>query len=147
MESIEIICLIKYKDMKMNKLNKLAVLASGMLFLASCGGATKVSDSSASGAQTGAVQEQGIAPQPKAGETIIVDVRTVAEWENDGHANCSVNIPLDQLEARMSELKKEQKVVLVCRSGNRAGTAKQMLEGAGFTQVENKGAWQNIECK
>lgn len=133
--------------MKMNKLNKLAVLASGMLFLASCGGATKVADSSASGSQTAAVKELGTAPQPKAGKTIIVDVRTVAEWENDGHANCSVNIPLDQLEARMSELKKDQKVVLVCRSGNRAGTAKQMLEGAGFTQVENKGAWQNIECK
>jgi len=133
--------------MKMNKLNKLVVLASGMLFLAACGGATKVADSSASGSQTAAVQEQGTALQPKAGETIIVDVRTVGEWDNDGHANCSVNIPLDQLEARMGELKKDQKVVLVCRSGGRAGTAKQMLEGAGFTQVENKGAWQNIECK
>jgi len=127
--------------MKMNKLNKLVVLASGMLFLAACGGATKVADSSASGSQTAAVQEQGTAPQPKAGETIIVDVRTVGEWDNDGHANCSVNIPLDQLEARMGELKKDQKVVLVCRSGRRAGNAKEKLESAGFTQVENKGAW------
>ena len=101
--------------MKMNKLNKLVVLASGMLFLAACGGATKVADSAASGSQTAAVQEQGTAPQPKAGETIVVDVRTVGEWDNDGHANCSVNIPLDQLEARMGELKKDQKVVLVCR--------------------------------
>ena len=74
--------------MKMNKLNKLAVLASGMLFLTSCGGATKVADSAASGSQTAAVQEQGTALQPKAGETIIVDVRTVGEWDNDGHANC-----------------------------------------------------------
>lgn len=133
--------------MKLNKLNKLAVLASGMLFLASCGGATKVADSSASGLQTSAIQSQGTVPQPKAGETIIVDVRTVREWDNDGHANCTVNIPLDQLESRVGELKKDQKVVLVCRSGGRAGTAKEMLEGAGFTQVENKGAWQNIECK
>lgn len=144
MGSIEIVCLIKYKDMK---LNKLAVLATAVLCLASCGGATKVADSSASGSQTAAVQEQSTAPKLKSGEAIVVDVRTVAEWENDGHANCSVNIPLDQLEARMGELKKDQKVVLVCRSGNRAGTAKQMLEGAGFAKVENKGAWQNIECK
>jgi rhodanese-related sulfurtransferase len=93
------------------------------------------------------VQEQTMVPQPKAGGTIFVDVRTVEEWNNDGHANCSINIPLDQLEARMGELKKDQKVVLVCRSGKRAGTAKELLEGAGFTQVENSGAWQNITCQ
>lgn len=123
------------------------MLAVGALFLVSCGGATKVADATAAGSQGASVQEQATVPQPKAGETVIVDVRTVAEWENDGHANCTVNIPLDQLESRMGELKKDQKVVLVCRSGNRAGTAKQLLENAGFTQVENKGAWQNIDCK
>ena len=133
--------------MKMNKSNNLAVLALGLMLLASCGGATKVADSAATGTQTAAVQEQGTVPQPKAGGTIFVDVRTVEEWNNDGHANCSINIPLDQLEARMGELKKDQKVVLVCRSGKRAGTAKQLLESAGFTQVENSGAWQNIECR
>lgn len=117
------------------------------MLLASCGGATKVADSAASGTQTAAVQEQGTVPQPKAGGPIFVDVRTVEEWNNDGHANCSINIPLDQLEARMGELKKDQKVVLVCRSGKRAGTAKELLEGAGFTQVENSGAWQNITCQ
>ena len=127
-------------------MNKLAMLAVGALFLVSCGGATKVADATGSGSQTASVQEQATVPQPRAGETVIVDVRTVAEWENDGHANCTVNIPLDQLESRMGELKKDQKVVLVCRSGNRAGTAKQLLESAGFTQVENKGAWQNIDC-
>lgn len=122
-------------------------LAVVIMLMASCGGATKVADSATGSSTSTAVQSQSTVPQPKAGETIIVDVRTVSEWENDGHANCSVNIPLDQLESRMGELKKDQKVVLVCRSGNRAGTAKQLLEGAGFTQVENKGAWQNIECK
>jgi hydroxyacylglutathione hydrolase len=133
--------------MKKNQINKLAGLVAGVLLLASCGGATKVADATAVGSQGASVQEQATVPQPKAGETVIVDVRTVAEWENDGHANCTVNIPLDQLESRMGELKKDQKVVLVCRSGNRAGTAKQLLESAGFTQVENKGAWQNIDCK
>lgn len=133
--------------MKKNQINKLAGLVAGVLLLASCGGATKVADATAVGSQGASVQEEATVPQPKAGETVIVDVRTVAEWENDGHANCTVNIPLDQLESRMGELKKDQKVVLVCRSGNRAGTAKQLLESAGFTQVENKGAWQNIDCK
>lgn len=78
---------------------------------------------------------------------IIVDVRSTEEWNFDGHANCSVNIPLDSLESKVEELKKYNKVVLVCRSGSRASYAKSFLESAGFANVENKGAWQNISCK
>lgn len=138
---------MKMKTSQLNTMGAIAFFATAMLLLTACGGATKVADAGAGVSGSTAVESNGTVPQPKAGETIIVDVRTVAEWENDGHANCSVNIPLDQLEARMGELKKDQKIVLVCRSGGRAGTAKQMLEGAGFTQLENKGAWQNIDCK
>jgi rhodanese-related sulfurtransferase len=140
---------MKMKTSQLNTMGAIAIVffASAMLLLTACGGATKVADAGAGVSGSTAVESNGTVPQPKAGETIIVDVRTVAEWENDGHANCSVNIPLDQLESRMGELKKDQKVVLVCRSGNRAGRAKELLESVGFTQVENKGAWQNIECK
>jgi rhodanese-related sulfurtransferase len=138
---------MKMKTSQLNTMGAIVFFASAMLLLTACGGATKVADAGAGVSGSTAVESNGTVPQPKAGETVIVDVRTVAEWENDGHANCSVNIPLDQLEARMGELKKDQKIVLVCRSGGRAGTAKQMLEGAGFTQLENKGAWQNIDCK
>ncbi len=80
-------------------------------------------------------------------KTIIVDVRTVEEWENDGHANCSVNYPLAGLDKKIETLKAYDKIVIVCRSGSRAGVAKEMLEQAGFKNVENKGAWQNIDCK
>jgi rhodanese-related sulfurtransferase len=78
--------------------------------------------------------------------SIIVDVRTVEEWNGDGHANCSVNIPLSDLSTKIEELKKYQSVTLVCRSGNRANTAKSMLEEAGIQNVTNLGAWQNIQC-
>lgn len=77
---------------------------------------------------------------------IIVDVRTPEEWEFDGHAECSVNYPLDQLQSHIEELKKYEEVVLVCRSGNRAGMAKRMLEGEGCKHVENLGPWQNVAC-
>ena len=79
---------------------------------------------------------------------IIVDVRTVEEWNNDGHADCSVNYPLDQFENKIEELKKYDKVVLECRSGNRAGVAKNLLQKAGYTkEIENLGPWQNVTCK
>lgn len=77
---------------------------------------------------------------------IIVDVRTPEEWEYDGHANCSVNYPLDQIQNKIEELKKYDHVVLVCRSGGRAGSAKRLLESAGIKNVENLGPWQNVTC-
>jgi rhodanese-related sulfurtransferase len=78
--------------------------------------------------------------------SITIDVRTPNEWQNDGHADCSVNIPLDQLASKIEELKAYDKIVVVCRSGARAGSAKNMLEGAGIKQVENLGPWQNVNC-
>lgn len=77
--------------------------------------------------------------------TIIVDVRTVEEW-NEGHAPCSVNYPLDQVLSKAEELKQYDKVVLVCRSGARAGNAKMQLEGLGVKNIENLGPWQNVKC-
>lgn len=78
---------------------------------------------------------------------IIVDVRTVEEWNGDGHADCSVNYPLDQFESKIEELKKFDKVIIVCRSGNRAGIAKAQLQAAGYTkEIENLGPWQNVNC-
>ena len=80
-------------------------------------------------------------------ESIIVDVRTTEEWQQDGHADCSVNYPLNQLESKIDELKEYKNVTLVCRSGNRAEQAKQMLKSKGYLHAENKGAWQNITCE
>lgn len=80
-------------------------------------------------------------------KTIIVDVRTNAEWIDDGHANCSVNYPLDELDTKIESLKMYKKIIVVCRSGNRAGIAKEILEKAGMKNIENGGAWQNITCK
>lgn len=79
---------------------------------------------------------------------IIVDVRSVEEWNEDGHADCSVNYPLDQFQGKIEELKKYDKVIIVCRSGNRAGIAKAQLQAAGYTkEIENLGPWQNVTCK
>lgn len=87
------------------------------------------------------------ATKPSAKE-IIVDVRTVEEWNEDGHADCSVNYPLDQFAGKIEELKKYNKIILVCRSGNRAGIAKDQLRKAGYTkEIENLGSWKNITCK
>lgn len=80
-------------------------------------------------------------------KTIVVDVRTADEWNNDGHAACAVNYPLDELAGKTDTLKTFGKIEVVCRSGHRAAMAKEMLEKAGIRNVENKGSWENISCK
>ena len=81
-----------------------------------------------------------------ADKEIIVDVRTHEEWIEDGHAVCAVNFPLDELTNHIDTLKQFKKVVLVCRSGNRAEQAKNMLKDEGLDNIENGGAWTNSIC-
>jgi phage shock protein E len=77
---------------------------------------------------------------------IVVDVRTPAEYKG-GHIRGSVNMPLDSLRGRVSELKKKGKpVITCCRSGARSGMAVSILKAAGI-ECYNGGAWDKLESK
>ena len=71
---------------------------------------------------------------------LVVDVRTVGEFSGE-HYNGALNIPVDEVQRRISEFgnNKDREIILYCRSGGRAGSAKQMLESAGFKKVTNAG--------
>lgn len=64
----------------------------------------------------------------------FLDVRTQEEWD-DFHAPNSTLIPLDQLEGRLGELPTGEQIVVVCRSGNRSATGRDILLDNGFTGV------------
>lgn len=64
----------------------------------------------------------------------ILDVRQPEEW-NEAHIPDSTLIPLDQLPKRVSELPKDQEIVVVCRSGNRSAQGRDILLEAGFANV------------
>lgn len=66
--------------------------------------------------------------------TFILDVRTPAEW-NEGHVPGAMLIPLDELESRLAELPQDEDIVVICRSGNRSATARDILLDAGFSAV------------
>lgn len=71
---------------------------------------------------------------------LLVDVRTPKEFST-GHIDGAVNIPLQGLDQRLGELgAKDRAIVLYCRSGNRSGRARRMLESAGFRSVHDLGA-------
>lgn len=69
-------------------------------------------------------------------DTQFVDVRTVEEVA-DGTLPGAVNVPLDELSARVGDLDPQRRVVLLCRSGNRSGQAAEFLDAAGFVDVYN----------
>jgi len=71
----------------------------------------------------------------------IVDVRTVAEFENK-HIPNAINVPLDSLRERLDELSREREVWVVCGVGQRAYNATRILQQHGFHVKNLSGGMQ-----
>ncbi len=74
----------------------------------------------------------------------LVDVRTPQEFAA-GHIKGSVNIPLDRVSSQIAKFKGKDAIVVFCRSGNRSGEAKRILEKNGIQNVYNGGSWGNVK--
>lgn len=66
----------------------------------------------------------------------LVDVRTKEEFES-GSVKGAVNIPLLDIENRIKEFEGKPHVIVFCRSGHRAGIAKNTLENNNIKNVTN----------
>lgn len=69
---------------------------------------------------------------------LLIDVRTPEEYAA-GFITGSVNIPLQALEARLSEVPKGIPIVVYCRSGNRSAEAATILTNNGYGEVYDLG--------
>lgn len=73
----------------------------------------------------------------------VVDVRTTSEFMG-GNVAGSINIPLQEIQQRMDELKDlNQPLVLCCASGNRSDQATQFLSQQGI-ECCNGGSWLDV---
>jgi phage shock protein E len=71
---------------------------------------------------------------------LLVDVRSPEEFAS-GHLPGAVNLPVQELDARLGELgPNDRPLVLYCRSGNRSARAAATLTRAGHKDVHNLGA-------
>lgn len=93
--------------------------------------------------------------------TILLDVRTAEEFngtaeEKFGRLKGAINIPIQELESRMDELKKykNKEIIVYCSHSHRSPRASYMLTRNGFTNVANMqggmSVWddevKNAEC-
>lgn len=69
---------------------------------------------------------------------VILDVRMPGELKAPpGQIEGAVNIPLQELPGRYNELKPDDKIVVVCRSGGRSAQGSQFLASKGFRHIYN----------
>ena len=69
---------------------------------------------------------------------LLVDVRSTQEFA-DGHVDGAVNIEWDKTDELIAAIgnDKQRQVVFYCRSGGRAGKAKEAMEDKGYEHVFN----------
>src|SRR4051812_30754919 len=73
---------------------------------------------------------------------ILLDVRNADEWEA-GHAPTAQWIPLPELERARFKLRRNRRIVCVCRSGQRSARATEALQGWGFEAANMAGGMKD----
>jgi len=89
--------------------------------------------------------DQGIGPQ-EAGNLLnssaaMLDVREPSEW-HAGHVPEALHVPLGELESNLGRLPRDQRLVVICRSGHRSAKATALLSRFGFDAVNLSGGIQ-----
>ena len=71
----------------------------------------------------------------------LIDVRTVEEFEDDGHIEGSINVPLHNVPTDFTKVvpDKNTKIFIICYSGARASDATAYVKRLGYTDVHNIG--------
>lgn len=125
-------------------LRRLTALALVALFFAGSGCAANPPAAAEPAADSAAKVNTPISPaeyQSQFGvdaDHILLDVRTPEEFAS-GHIPGAVNIAVDQLPQRLSEVPQDRPVVVYCHSGNRSGQAAQILDRTGYAQIYDLG--------
>jgi rhodanese-related sulfurtransferase len=128
-----------------------ALLLAAVTSIAAC--ATVVAPPAASPAASAATTAGAVAALPlevvvaeasalRDGGALILDVREPDEWVA-GHIPDATLIPLGELAGRVAEVPTDRQVVVVCRSGNRSASGRDILLAAGHPGVTSMAGGMN----
>ncbi|MDP8039987.1 MULTISPECIES: rhodanese-like domain-containing protein [Pasteurellaceae] len=78
-------------------------------------------------------------------KAVWVDVRTPYEWDK-GHLKNAVLIPYNEIATKIQTVVKDRKqlINLYCGSGRRAEVARETLVRMGYTNVQNRGRYEQL---
>jgi len=82
---------------------------------------------------------------PRDGSVTLLDTRTSGEYSR-GHGEGFVNIPVDELRERISEIEPGKPVYVMCQSGLRSYIASRILEGNGFEAFNFSGGFRYYDA-
>lgn len=74
---------------------------------------------------------------------MLVDVRSAGEFA-EGSVPGAVNIPVEAIASNINRFKNKNHIIVFCRSGNRSGMAKTILQQNGINAVTNGGTWKDV---
>ena len=74
------------------------------------------------------------------GGAVLVDVRTAGEFRR-GHIEGAINIPIDEIRDRMSEIPKDKTILLYCLTGVRSYFVYRILAQLGYRAVNFSGGY------
>ena len=76
---------------------------------------------------------------------VIIDVRTIDEWNKDGNIEGAVNVPFNDFFASLDQIPadKDARIVVLCASGHRGSMIMMALRLMGYTDVVNLGGGLN----
>lgn len=121
---------------------KFAVLVV-LTILTACGATTTISNTTSTSKEITVAQLKNMLDQNE--NFLLLDVRTSAEFLQDGRVAQSTLIPLQELEQRLNELPTDKPIVCICRSGNRSAAACDLLRSRGYEAINVAGgirAWK-----
>ena len=77
--------------------------------------------------------------------SVMIDVRTDEEWRA-GYIEGAIHIPLSEIKENIENyaISKDEEILLYCRSGNRSGRAKVILDELGYTNTTNIGGIEGV---
>jgi rhodanese-related sulfurtransferase len=116
---------------------------------ATCFGACSRSESPPPAPTASTSKDPAAARTLVAAGAIVIDVRTAEEYA-EAHLPQAINIPVQDLPNRMTEVEKlvagdkARSIVVYCAAGSRAAKAKATLDAAGYSMVVNGGGLDDL---
>ena len=90
------------------------------------------------------VDVEAVLVAPAAERPFLLDVRTPQEFAS-GHIPGAVNIPVDDLRSRLSELPPDRKIAAYCQVGQRGYLATRILQQKGFSASNIGGGYKTFK--